>query len=151
MRLRANHSFLSGAAPQTRPSFFHCRKRPCGPPCKKASTPSRRPQDKFIFIRAFYNLSFLGLHPKPSLLFLIAEKEGKKASTPGSHKIYFYPGILQLPTVGQVKCLYNSVKNKFYRRLQRGALNSKRQKQTTTVKARREKALCFVPCRIVQE
>ncbi|WP_428039021.1 hypothetical protein, partial [Candidatus Avelusimicrobium faecicola] len=49
------------------------------------------------------------------------------ASTPGSHKIYFYPGILQLPTVGQVKCLYNSVKNKFYRRLQRGA-------KTTTAK-----------------
>ena len=66
------------------------------------------------------------LHSKPALLFLIAEKEGKKASTPGSHKIYFYPGILQLPTVGQVKCLYNSVKNKFYRRLQRGA-------KTTTV------------------
>ncbi|WP_428078854.1 hypothetical protein, partial [Candidatus Avelusimicrobium faecicola] len=44
----------------------------------------------------------------------------------GSHKIYFYTGILQLPTVGQVKCLYNSVKNKFYRRLQRGALNGKR-------------------------
>ena len=66
-----------------------------------------------------------GRRPKPALLFLIAEKEGKKASTPGSHKIYFYPGILQLPTVGQVKCLYNSVKNKFYRRLQRGALNGK--------------------------
>ena len=62
-----------------------------------------------------------GRRPKPALLFLIAEKEGKKASPPGSHKIYFYPGILQLPTVGQVKCLYNSVKNKFYRRLQRGA------------------------------
>ena len=70
-------------------------------------------------------LLLLGLHPNPALLFLIAEKEGKKASTPGSHKIYFYPGILQLPTVGQVKCLYYSVKNKFYRRLQRGALNSK--------------------------
>ena len=65
----------------------------------------------------------LGRRPKPALLFLIAEKKGKKASTPGSHKIYFYTGILQLPTVGQVKCLYNSVKNKFYRRLQRGALN----------------------------
>ena len=70
-----------------------------------------------------------GRRPKPALLFLIAEKEGKKASTPGSHKIYFYPGILQLPTAGQVKCLYNSVKNKFYRRLQRGAKTAKRQKQ----------------------
>ncbi|MDY6129495.1 MAG: hypothetical protein SPH98_05995, partial [Elusimicrobiaceae bacterium] len=58
----------------------------------------------------------------------------------------FYPGILQLPTVGQVKCLYNSVKNKFYRRLQRGALNS-----NNTAKARRKKVLCFMPCRAVQE
>ncbi|WP_428078665.1 hypothetical protein, partial [Candidatus Avelusimicrobium faecicola] len=64
-----------------------------------------------------------------------------KASTPGSHKIYFYPGILQLPTVGQVKCLYNSVKNKFYRRLQRGALNSNRQRQKQSGKQR------FVLCR----
>ena len=75
----------------------------------------------------------LGLRPKPALLFLIAEKEGKKASTPGSHKIYFYPGILQLPTVGQVKCLYNSVKNKFYKRLQRGALNGN--SKTAKIKA----------------
>ena len=75
--------------------------------------------------RAFYNLLLLGRRPKPALLFSL-QKSKQKASTPGSHKIYFYPGILQLPTVGQVKCLYNSVKNKFYRRLQRGALNSKR-------------------------
>jgi len=69
------------------------------------------------------------LHPKPALLFSL-QKSKQKASTPGSHKICFYTGILQLPTVGQVKCLYNSVKNKFYRRLQRGALNGKR--RTTT-------------------
>ena len=67
--------------------------------------------------------------PNPALLFSL-QKSKQKASTPGSHKIYFYPGILQLPTVGQVKCLYNSVKNKFYRRLQRGALNGKQQRQT---------------------
>ncbi|WP_428051469.1 hypothetical protein, partial [Candidatus Avelusimicrobium faecicola] len=70
---------------------------------------------------------------------------------PSAGQTYFEPGVLQLPTVGQVKCLYNSVKNKFYRRLQRGALNSKRQKQTTTAKARRKTALYFMPCRIVQE
>ena len=87
--------FILGAASQTRLTFSHCRKRPCGPLLQKASTPNCRPQDKFIFIRAFYNLSLLGRRPKPALLFLIAEKEGKKASTPGSHKIYFYPGILQ--------------------------------------------------------
>ena len=84
----------------------------------------RGEQNKLLFPVRIYGhtiLFYQGRRPKPALLFLIAEKEGKKASTPGSHKIYFYPGILQLPTVGQVKCLYNSVKNKFYRRLQRGA------------------------------
>ncbi len=84
----------------------------------------RGEQNKLLFPVCIYGhtiLFYQGRRPKPALLFLIAEKEGKKASTPGSHKIYFYPGILQLPTVGQVKCLYNSVKNKFYRRLQRGA------------------------------
>ena len=107
--------------------------------------------------RAFFCVSFLGRRPKPALLFLIAEKEGKKARTPGSHKIYFYTGILQLPTVGQVKCLYNSVKNKFYKRLQRGARNGNRQQQKTkvngnyTAKARRKTELYFMPCRIVQE
>ena len=67
----------------------------------------------------------MGLHPKPALLFLIAEKEGKKASPPGSHKIYFYTGILQLPTVRQIKRLYNSVQNRFYKQVQKGALNGK--------------------------
>ena len=55
----------------------------------------------------------MGLHPLPALLFFIAKKVSKKASTPGSHKIYFYPGILQLPTVGQVKCLYTPLKINF--------------------------------------
>ena len=67
---------------------------PCGRPLQKASTPNCRPQDKPILSRAFYNLSFLGLHPKPSLLFLIAEKEGKKASPLGTYKTYFEPGVL---------------------------------------------------------
>ena len=83
---------------------------------------------------------FLGRRPKPALLFLIAEKEGKKASPLGTYKTYFEPGILQLPTVGQVKCLYNSVKNKFYRRLQRGALNGngKQQGQNNNGKQQRQ-------------
>ena len=99
-----------------------------------------KPFSKFKPLCAPFGLegNFLGRRPKPALLFLIAEKEGKKASTPGSHKIYFYTGILQLPTVGQVKCLYNSVKNKFYRRLQRGALNG-----NNTAKAMRKKHLIF--------
>ena len=75
-------------------------------------TMRRRLQDKFIFIRAFYNLFYQGLHPKPALLFSL-QKSKQKASTPGSHKIYFYPGILQLPTVGQVKCLYTPLKINF--------------------------------------
>ena len=120
---------------------------PCGRPLQKASTPSCRPQDKFIFIRAFYNLFYQGLHPLPALLFLIAEKEGKKASPPGSHKIYFYPGILQLPTVGQVKCLYNSVKNKFYRRLQRGALNGNNTANDKSKRQRLGGKKRFVLCR----
>ncbi|WP_428059607.1 hypothetical protein, partial [Candidatus Avelusimicrobium faecicola] len=40
---------------------------------------------------------------------------------------------------GQVKCLYNSVKNKFYKRLQRGALNGKRRTTTATTKNKRKK------------
>ena len=68
---------------------------------------------------------FLGLHPLPALLFLIAEKEGKKASPLGTYKTYFEPGVLQLPTVGQIKRLYNSVQNRFYKQVQKGALNNK--------------------------
>ncbi|WP_428078617.1 hypothetical protein [Candidatus Avelusimicrobium faecicola] len=69
----------------------------------------------------------LGRRPKPALLFLIAEKEGKKASPLGTYKTYFEPGILQLPTVGQVKCLYNSVQNRFYKQVQKGAFNGTQQ------------------------
>ena len=68
---------------------------------------------------------FLGRRPKPALLFLIAEKEGKKASPLGTYKTYFEPGVLQLPTVGQIKRLYNSVQNRFYKQVQKGALNNK--------------------------
>ena len=134
-------------SPLLKPFFKGCtlqaalQAAPCRPLCKKLA-----PWEpiKPILSRAFYNRSFLGRRPKPALFFLIAEKEGKKASTPGSHKIYFYTGILQLPTVGQVKCLYHSVKNKFYRRLQRGARNG-------NSKARRETAPCFMPFVPVQE
>ena len=68
---------------------------------------------------------FLGRRPKPALLFLIAEKEGKKASPLGTYKTYFEPGVLQLPTVKQIKRLYNSVQNRFYKQVQKGALNGK--------------------------
>ena len=68
---------------------------------------------------------FLGRRPKPALLFLIAEKEGKKASPLGTYKTYFEPGVLQLPTVKQIKRLYNSVQNRFYKQVQKGAFNNK--------------------------
>ena len=69
----------------------------------------------------------LGRRPKPALLFLIAEKEGKKASPLGTYKTYFEPGVLQLPTVGQIKRLYNSVQNRFYKQVQKGAFNGTQQ------------------------
>jgi len=97
----------------------------------------------------------LGLHPKPALLFLIAEKEGKKASPLGTYKTYFEPGVLQLPTVKQIKRLYNSVQNRFYKQVQKGAFNGKqqrqRQKRTATAMARRETAPYFMPFVLVQE
>ena len=61
-------------------------------------------------------LLLLELHSKPALLFLIAEKEGKKASPLGTYKTYFEPGVLQLPTVGQIKRLYIPFKIGFINR-----------------------------------
>ena len=65
--------------------------------------------------------------PNPALLFLIAEKEGKKASPLGTYKTYFEPGVLQLPTVKQIKRLYNSVQNRFYKQVLKGAFNGTQQ------------------------
>ena len=125
---RAPRGFLWGCTPNP-PYFFHCRKRPCGPHLagrtlqaagKKASTPSCRPQDNFICIRAFYNLFYQGLYPLPALLFFIAKKVSKKASPLGTYKTYFEPGVLQLPTVGQIKRLYIPFKIGFISRFKRG-------------------------------
>ncbi|WP_428078798.1 hypothetical protein, partial [Candidatus Avelusimicrobium faecicola] len=77
---------------------------------------------------------FQGLHPLPALLFFIAKKVSKKASPLGTYKTYFEPGVLQLPTVRQIKRLYNSVQNRFYKQVLKGAFNGKRQKQTATTK-----------------
>ena len=80
----------------------------------------------------------LGRRPKPALLFLIAEKEGKKASPLGTYKTYFEPGVLQLPTVKQIKRLYNSVQNRFYKQVQKGAFNGTQQngnRKTAKIKA----------------
>ena len=79
----------------------------------------------------------MGRRPKPALLFLIAEKEGKKASPLGTYKTYFEPGVLQLPTVKQIKRLYNSVQNRFYKQVQKGAFNGKT--APTTGKQQRQK------------
>ena len=88
----------------------------------------------------------LGRRPKPALLFLIAEKEGKKASPLGTYKTYFEPGVLQLPTVGQIKRLYNSVQNRFYKQVLKGAFNSKT--ATATTKKQREKSI-KKPCQLI--
>ena len=71
----------------------------------------------------------MGLRPKPALLFLIAEKDPagrfcKKASPepPSAGQTYFEPGVLQLPTVKQIKRLYNSVQNRFYKQVQKGGI-----------------------------
>ena len=88
-------------------------------------------------------LLLLGLRPKPALLFLIAEKEGKKASPLGTYKTYFEPGVLQLPTVKQIKRLYNSVQNRFYKQVQKGAFNnnSEQQRQKRAGKAQKAQPL----------
>nr|DAH92112.1 MAG TPA: hypothetical protein [Bacteriophage sp.] len=62
----------------------------------------------------------MGLHPKPALLFFIAKKVSKKASPLGTYKTYFEPGVLQLPTVGQIKRLYIPFKIGFISRFKRG-------------------------------
>ena len=91
--------------------------------------------------------NFLGRRPKPALLFLIAEKEGKKASPLGTYKTYFEPGVLQLPTVKQIKRLYNSVQNRFYKQVLKGAFNGKRQKKTATTQQKQSGKRRFVLCR----
>ena len=101
----------------------------------------------YLFLSGFYLFSFLGRRPKPALLFLIAEKEGKKASTPGSHKIYFYPGILQLPTVKQIKRLYNSVQNRFYKQVQKGAFNDNGKNKSEQQRQKLGGKQHFVLCR----
>ena len=85
---------------------------------------------------------FLGRHPKPALLFSL-QKSKQKASPMGTYKTYFEPGVLQLPTVGQIKRLYNSVQNRFYKQVQKGAFNGELQRQqrrTATAKQQRHTA-----------
>ncbi|MCI7044559.1 MAG: hypothetical protein MR993_06320, partial [Spirochaetes bacterium] len=57
------------------------------------------------------------------------------------------PGVLQLPTVKQIKRLYNSVQNRFYKQVQKGAFNGKRQKQTATTRQKLGGKRHFVLCR----
>ncbi|WP_428043951.1 hypothetical protein [Candidatus Avelusimicrobium faecicola] len=68
------------------------------------------------------------------------QKSKQKASPLGTYKTYFEPGVLQLPTVGQIKRLYNSVQNRFYKQVQKGAFNSKTATATATTKNKGEKA-----------
>ena len=100
---------------------------------------------------------FLGRRPKPALLFFIAKKDPagrtlqaacKKASPepPSAGQTYFEPGVLQLPTVKQIKRLYNSVQNRFYKHVLKGAVNNNgnnttngKQQQRQTAKRQRQK------------
>ncbi|WP_428039261.1 hypothetical protein [Candidatus Avelusimicrobium faecicola] len=82
----------------------------------------------------------LGRRPKPALLFLIAEKEGKKASPLGTYKTYFEPGVLQLPTVGQIKRLYIPFKINFIGGFKgvRLTANNNGKPRTTTANRKRQ-------------
>ncbi len=78
----------------------------------------------------------MGLRPKPALLFLIAEKDpagrlAKKLAPraapcgpPSAGQTYFELGILQLPTVKQIKRLYIPFKIGFISRFKRGHLTA---------------------------
>ena len=76
---------------------------------------------------------FLELHPKPALLFSL-QKSKQKASPLGTYKTYFEPGVLQLPTVKQIKRLYNSVQNRFYKQVLKGSFNYNGKQQTANNK-----------------
>ena len=106
------------------------------------------PFSKFTPFCAPFGLEwkFLGRRPKPALLFFIAKKVSKKASPLGTYKTYFEPGVLQLPTVRQIKRLYNSVQNRFYKQVLKGAVNNNgnntangEQQQRQTAKRQRQK------------
>ena len=87
----------------------------------------------------------LGVAPQTCLTFFIAEKDpaGRLAKRlapepPSAGQTYFEPGVLQLPTVGQIKRLYNSVQNRFYKQVQKGAFNGTQQngnRKTAKIKA----------------
>ena len=79
--------------------LFSLQKRPCGPHLAgrlaKRLAPGAAVRRTNLFLYGhFTTLLLLGRSPKPSLLFLIAEKEGKKASPLGTYKTYFEPGVL---------------------------------------------------------
>ena len=164
-------AFTLGVAPLTRLTFFiaekdpagrtlqaaPCGRHPAGRLCKKLA-PRVAVRRTNLFLSGHFTTFLSGVAPLTRLTFFIAKKVSKKASPLGTYKTYFEPGVLQLPTVKQIKRLYNSVQNRFYKQVQKGALNSKQQQlngtqqqQTATAKARRKTALCFMPCRAVQE
>ena len=99
---------LLGRRPKPALLFFIAKKDPAGRLAKRLAP----------------ELLLLGLRPKPALLFFIAKKVSKKASPLGTYKTYFEPGVLQLPTVKQIKRLYNSVQNRFYKQVLKGAFNN---------------------------
>ena len=119
--LDKNFCFYSWGGAPNPPYFFHCKKDPAGRTLQAAPC---GPPCKKLAPRAAVRRTNL-----------------------------FLSGHFTTPYGRTSKMPLYSVKNKFYRRLQRGALNGNNtaQKRTTTTKARRETALCFMPFVLVQE
>jgi len=65
--------------------------------------------------------------PNPPFFFSLQKKKAKRLAP-----------VLQLPTVKQIKRLYNSVQNRFYKQVQKGAFNGTQQQQRHTAKRQRQ-------------
>jgi len=78
--------------------------------------------------------------PNPPFFFSLQKKKAKRLAPepPSAGQTYFEPGVLQLPTVKQIKRLYNSVQNRFYKQVQKGAFNGTQQQQRHTAKRQRQ-------------
>ena len=147
--------------------FLFCtlRAAPCGPPL--AGHPLRAAFAKRIAPRIavrrtnlflsgrFITLLLLGLHPKPALLFFHCKKDpaGRLAKRlapepPSAGQIYFYTVILQLPTVGQVKCLYTPLKINFIDGFKGVRLTAKDKSEQQRQKQRGKRR--FILCRAEQ-
>ena len=126
-----------GRRPKPALLFLIAEKDPAGRFAKRLA-PEPPSAGQIYFYPGILQPFYQGLHPLPALLFFIAKKVSKKASPLGTYKTYFEPGVLQLPTVGQIKRLYNSVQNRFYKQVQKGAFNGEQQQLNGTQQQQRQ-------------